>query len=97
MVLRILYNDPNAGRCIFRLTEKAVQQVDAGQRTMADIAAYVVPTGQPYAIIDSSEITEDWATRDAWFVDDADLTDGVGGVEGVPAHGLFKPLEEETA
>lgn len=33
----------------------------------------------PYKIIDASEIPEDRSQRNAWTVDDAELTDGIGG------------------
>ena len=42
------------------------------------IAAKDVPAGKPYKIIDASEIPADRSQRNAWTVDDADLTDGVG-------------------
>lgn len=45
------------------------------------IAKKDVPTGKPYKIIDDSEIPIDRSMRDAWTVDDAELTDGIG--EGV--------------
>ena len=41
------------------------------------IADKDVPSGKPYKIIDVSEIP-DRSQRDAWAVDDAELTDGVG-------------------
>ncbi|MCQ1850375.1 hypothetical protein [Neorhizobium galegae] len=65
--------------------------------TMDQVAAIAVPTGRPYAFIDSSDLPKDWSSRDTWFVDDADLTDGVGGAEGVQEDGLFKPREGEAA
>jgi len=42
------------------------------------IAAKDVPTGKPYKIVDVSEIPTDRSERNAWTVDEADLTDGVG-------------------
>lgn len=42
------------------------------------IAAKDVPAGRPYKIVDASEIPADRSQRNAWTVDDADLTDGVG-------------------
>ena len=49
------------------------------------IAAKDVPTGKPYKIVDASEIPADRSERDLWFVDKADLTDGVGAEHGVTA------------
>lgn len=44
------------------------------------IAQKDVPAGKPYKIIGVEEIPTDRTTRDAWTVDEADLTDGVGHV-----------------
>ena len=51
--------------------------------TIEQIAAKDVPTGKPYKIVDASEIPADRSERDLWFVDAADLTDGVGAEHGV--------------
>ena len=48
--------------------------------TIEEIAQKDVPKGKPYRIIDASELPTDNRQRNAWTVDDADLTDGVGGV-----------------
>lgn len=42
------------------------------------IAPLVVPVGRPYKIIESSDLPEDQSQRDAWTVEDSELTDGVG-------------------
>ena len=47
--------------------------------TIRQIAAKDVPTGLPYKIVDVADIPSDRTERDAWFVDAADLTDGIGG------------------
>jgi len=46
--------------------------------TIEEIAAKDVPTGKKYKIIDDSDIPTDRAFRDAWTVDESDLTDGEG-------------------
>jgi len=43
------------------------------------IATKDVPAGKPYKIVDVSQIPADRALRAAWTVNEADLTDGVGG------------------
>ena len=48
--------------------------------TIEEIAAKDVPAGQPYKIVDVSEIPTDRSQRNAWTVDEAELTDGVGAV-----------------
>lgn len=46
--------------------------------TVEQIAKKDVPTGLKYKIIDVSEISSDRTFRDAWIIDEAELTDGVG-------------------
>ena len=46
--------------------------------TMEEIAKKDVPTGKKYKIVDVSGISSDRSFRDAWTVDESDLTDGVG-------------------
>ena len=43
------------------------------------IAAKDVPAGKPFKIVDAADIPSDRSERNAWTVDEADLTDGVGG------------------
>ena len=43
-----------------------------------EIAKKDVPTGKKYKIVEDSEIPTDRSFRDAWVVDESDLTDGVG-------------------
>jgi hypothetical protein len=42
------------------------------------IAQKDVPAGKPYKIIDAADLPTDRTYRNAWTVDEADLTDGVG-------------------
>ena len=46
--------------------------------TMDDLAKKDVPTGKKYKIVDTSTILSDRSFRNAWEVDEALLTDGVG-------------------
>ena len=47
-------------------------------KTVEEIAQKDVPTGKPYKIVNASEISDDRTFRDAWTIDDAELTDGTG-------------------
>ena len=47
-------------------------------RTVDEIAKKDVPTGKKYKIVEVSDIPTDRSFRDAWTVDESDLTDGVG-------------------
>lgn len=47
--------------------------------SMEELAQKDVPTGLKYKIVEDSIIPTDRSFRDAWEVDEAELTDGVGG------------------
>jgi hypothetical protein len=46
--------------------------------TVEQIAKKDVPSGLPYKIIDLSDLPSDRTFRNAWEIEDAQLTDGVG-------------------
>ena len=46
--------------------------------TMEELAQKDVPTGLKYKIVEDSVIPSDRTFRNAWEVDEKDLTDGVG-------------------
>ena len=46
--------------------------------TIDEIAKKDVPTGKKYKIIDDSDVPTDRSFRNAWTVDESNLTDGVG-------------------
>jgi hypothetical protein len=46
--------------------------------SIEDIAKKDVPTGFKYKIVDVSQIPSDREFMDAWTIDEAELTDGVG-------------------
>lgn len=49
--------------------------------SILEIALRSVPKGKPYRIIDAADLPANRTQRDAWTVDDADLTDGIGGAD----------------
>ena len=69
----IIYTQDNGVVAIIRPTEEALAKYG-----IEAIAQKDVPAGKPYRIIDASELPTDRSQRNAWTVDDADLTDGVG-------------------
>ena len=46
--------------------------------TVEQIAKKDVPTGYKYKIVNVSEIPSDRTFRNAWTIDEAELTDGIG-------------------
>ena len=70
---RIIYKKNDGRISIIIPTEEALQTM-----TVEEIALKDVPTGKAYKIVNVSEISSDRTFRDAWTIDDAELTDGVG-------------------
>lgn len=69
----IIYKQDNGVVAIIRPTEEALNLYGIEAIALKD-----VPAGKPYKIMDASEIPSDRSQRNAWTVDDAELTDGVG-------------------
>ena len=57
--------------------------------TVEQIALKDVPFGKPFKIIDVSDLPADRTQRNAWTVDEADLTDGVGADYGIGSDNPF--------
>jgi hypothetical protein len=69
----IIYKQDSGVLAIIRPTEEVVSL-----HSIHAIALKDVPEGKPFKIIDSSEIPTDRNLRNAWTIDDSELTDGVG-------------------
>jgi hypothetical protein len=69
----IIYKQDNGVLAVVRPTEEALAKYGIEAIALKD-----VPAGKPYKIVDASEIPTDRSQRNAWTVDDAELTDGVG-------------------
>ena len=70
--------------------------------TIEEIAAKDVPAGKPYKIVLVEDIPSDRTFRNAWTVNEADLTDGVGAESNMfsndPQHPDYvAPATEEQA
>jgi hypothetical protein len=75
MTQRIIYNQDNGVVAVIIPTPEALEQ-----HSIQAIAIKDVPAGKKFKILDAADIPSDRSDRDAWTVDEADLTDGVGGV-----------------
>tara|TARA_Y100000004_G_C8922170_1_gene415947 strand:- start:1006 stop:1230 length:225 start_codon:yes stop_codon:yes gene_type:complete len=73
MEKRIIYKKSDGTINIIIPTAEALNSM-----TVEQIAKKDVPTGLNYKIVNASEISSDRTFRDAWTIDDAELTDGVG-------------------
>tara|TARA_R110000868_G_scaffold56075_1_gene173936 strand:+ start:448 stop:669 length:222 start_codon:yes stop_codon:yes gene_type:complete len=70
---RIIYKNTDNTVSVVIPTDEALQSM-----TIEQIAKKDVPTGLKYKIVDVSEIPSDREFRNAWTIDEAELTDGVG-------------------
>ena len=70
---RIIYKNPDNTVSIIIPSPEALQIM-----TIEQIAKKDVPTGYKYKIVDVSEIPSDRSLRNAWSINEAELTDGVG-------------------
>ena len=68
----IIFNQDNGIPAVVMPTKEALQRFG-----IMAIAIKDVPAGKRFKILDASELPD--APQEAWEVDDADLTDGVGG------------------
>jgi len=71
---RIIYNQDNGVVAVIIPTPEALEQ-----HGIQAIAKKDVPFGRPYKLVDAADIPSDRSQRDAWMVDEAELTDGIGG------------------
>ena len=68
-------------RIIYKTPENTVHVLHPSPNwsgTMEELAQKDVPTGLKYKIVEDSVIPSDRSFRDAWEIDEAELTDGVG-------------------
>jgi hypothetical protein len=70
---RIIYKNPDNSVSIIIPAPEALQSM-----TIEQIAKKDVPTGYKYKIVDVSQIPSDREFRNAWTIDEVELTDGVG-------------------
>jgi hypothetical protein len=71
---RIIYNQDNGVVAVIIPTQEALEQ-----HGIQAIAIKDVPSGRKFKLVDAADIPSDRSDRDAWTVDNADLTDGIGG------------------
>tara|TARA_B100000029_G_scaffold376012_1_gene370516 strand:+ start:16 stop:264 length:249 start_codon:yes stop_codon:yes gene_type:complete len=75
---KIIYKKKNGVVSIITPAPDALKSM-----TVEEIAKKDVPTNYKYKIVDVSEISSDRTFRDAWTIDDSELTDGTGENHGI--------------
>ena len=76
--MRILYKQDDGVVAVIHPCPNEINTATGAVWTMEELAKRVVPKGYKYKIVENSDIPEDRSFRNAWTVDEADLTDGVG-------------------
>lgn len=71
--MKIIFKNETSGVSIIHPTQDALTIM-----TIEEIALKDVPTGLAFAIVEDDVVPKDRVSRDAWEVDESDLTDGVG-------------------
>ena len=70
---RIIYRTDEGGVAVIVPTDEALRS-----HSIQEIAEKDVPAGKPFKIVSADDIPSDRTFRNAWEVDEATLTDGVG-------------------
>tara|TARA_R100001463_G_scaffold28871_1_gene65966 strand:+ start:330 stop:563 length:234 start_codon:yes stop_codon:yes gene_type:complete len=76
--MKILYKNDEGEVGIITPILTAINPKTGNAFTIDEIAKKDVPTGKKYKKIEDSDVSSDRSFRDAWTVDESDLTDGVG-------------------
>jgi hypothetical protein len=71
---RIIYKQDNGVVAVIIPSRNCLKE-----HSIQAIAIKDVPAGKKFKIVDAADIPSDRSDRDAWTVDEADLTDGIGG------------------
>lgn len=75
---KIIYKQDSGVLAVITPILTEINPVTGNPFTIEEIAAKDVPTGKKYKIIEDSDLPSNRNFRDAWTVDESDLTDGEG-------------------
>ena len=77
--MKIVYKEDDGSITILTPVLTEINPATGNQFTLDELAVKDVPTGKKYKKIEDSDVSSDRSFRNAWTVDESDLTDGVGG------------------
>ena len=83
--MKIVYKHDNGMVRIVIPTPQVLTEINPATGklwTVEDIAKKDIPKGYKYKIVQDSDVPTDRSFRNAWSVNDSDLTDGVGADYG---------------
>ena len=76
--MKIIYKQDDGTVAVIVPVLTEINRTTGNPYTIDEIAAKDVPTGYKYKKLEDSDIPTDRSFRNAWTVDESDLTDGVG-------------------
>ena len=75
---RIIYKQDNGRVAVIEPCTWEINPATGENFTVVEVAKMIVPNGKKYKLVEDSDIPTDRTFRNAWTVDDSDLTDGTG-------------------
>lgn len=87
--MKIIYKNLDGSVAIIHPTHEVLEFM-----TIEEIALKDVPTGLDFVIVSDDEIPTDRTFRDAWEVDSATLTDGMGADYGAGSNNILIGYDE---
>ena len=75
---RIIYKQDNGRVAVIEPCTWEKNPATGENFTVEEVATMIVPNGKKYKIVEDSDIPTDRTFRNAWTVDESDLTDGTG-------------------
>lgn len=78
-MLKGIYKNDDGSISIITPTQEVIDMFSSEREALQKVCEKDVPFGRKFIIIDESILPEDREFRNAWTIDDTELTDGVGG------------------
>lgn len=78
-MLRGIYKNDDGSLSIIVPTQEVLNMFSTELEALQKVCKKDVPFGKKFVILDESILPESREFRNAWTIDDAELTDGVGG------------------
>ena len=76
--MKIIHKEADGSVTIIHPSPTEINPATGNVFTTEEIAKKDVPTGAKYKIVSVSDLPTDRSFRNAWVVNESDLTDGVG-------------------
>ena len=78
-MLKGVYKNDDGSVSIITPTQEVIAMFSSEREALQKVCEKDVPFGKKFIIVDESILPDSREFRNAWTIDDAELTDGVGG------------------